>query len=158
MRQLSATALQATLAQRTGEVFLPFLKIEHSSLANTILVVYNTESITRTDGVYQPYPFTIMLPDQNDNGIPMVSVKIDNTDVTTFDGIRVLVGAPKVTMFIALADTPNTIEVGPFVYSLTSMMVDMNSIQGTLGFEDDVFSQNAPGQTYTPTNSRGLFL
>ena len=62
MREVSDTALRAMLAQETAEVFVPLLRIEHDSLSEPIRLAYNTESVTRTDGEYKPYPFKINLP------------------------------------------------------------------------------------------------
>jgi hypothetical protein len=155
-RTVSATALQAMLAQQTSEVFLPFLKIEHPSIT-TIYIVYNTDPITRTEGVYQPYAFHIALPEDVEDKIPQVQVTIDNTDLTINDTIRGLVGVPTITFFVALASSPNTIEAGTYVYSLQSITADANTITGTLGFESDVFAQQVPGITYVPVNSAGLF-
>jgi hypothetical protein len=158
MRQVSATAMQAILAQQTPEVFVPFVKIDHPDFANPIRLAMNTEKITRSDGDYMPYAFQINLPDQRDDQIPQVTMTVDNTDLQVNDAIRTLQGPPTVTMDVAMASTPNTIEVGPFEYSLQSVTADANTIQGTLGFADDVFSQQVPGQNYTPVNSPGLFI
>lgn len=160
MRQVSLTALQAMMAQQTAEVFVPFLKIEHPSFANPIRLVYNTETIPRSDGDYLPYAFQIALPAQMDNSDapPSVTLTVDNVDLEVNDAIRSITGVPKVTLDVALASTPNTPEAGPFVMNLTSATADANTIQGTLGFEADIFAQQVPGQNYLPTSSPGLFM
>ncbi len=157
MRQVSATALQAMLAQDTAEVFVPILRIEHPDLSAPILLAYNTETVHRTDGDYLPYAFQVNLPAQLDEEIPTVQLTVDNTDLAVNDKIRSLVGKPTVTLSVVLASSPNTVEAGPFVMSLQTAQVDANTIQGTLGYEDDVFAQNVPGQNYLPSNSPGLF-
>ena len=63
MREISAAAMQAVLAQRTEEVFVPCLKIDHPSLVTPLRLAMNTETMTRTDGDYQPYAFQINLPE-----------------------------------------------------------------------------------------------
>lgn len=146
------------LAQQTSEVFLPCLQINHPSFVNPIRLVYNTTTVTRADGDYLPYAFQINLPSQHDTGLPQVTLTVDNTDLDVNDAIRTLTGLPSVTMDVVLASSPDTIEVGPFNYSLQGVTANADTIQGTLGFEEDIFAQNVPGQSYLPNNSAGLFL
>jgi len=158
MRAVSAPALQAMLAQDTAEVFIALLRIEHPDLAAPILLAYNTETVSRTDGDYLPYPFRINLPVQAEDQIPTVSLTVDNTDLEVSRQIRLLTGQPSVTLMVVLASSPNTAEAGPFAMVLQNVQVDANTITGTLGQEDDIFAQQVPGQTYTPSNSPGMFL
>lgn len=158
MRQVSPTALQAMLAQDTAEVFVPILRIEHPDLPSQILLAYNTETVTRADGDYLPYAFQVNLPAQLDEEIPTVQLTVDNTDLMVNDKIRSLVGKPTVTLSVVLASSPDTVEAGPFVMSLQTAHADANTIQGALGYEDDVFAQLVPGGNYLPSNSPGLFM
>lgn len=137
---------------------MPCLKIEHPGLPSTIRLVCNTEALVRADGTYQPYAFQVQLPDQREDQTPQVQVTIDNTDLEVIEAIRTLTGTPTVTLDVVLASQPDTIEAGPFICSLQTATVTASTIQGTLGYEDDVFAQLVPGQSYLPSNSPGLFL
>ena len=156
-REVSATALQAVLAPGTAEGFIPCLKIDHPSFAAPYRIAYNTQTVTRADGDYLPFAFQCNLPDQVEDAIPQVKVTIDNTDLEISDAIRTVSGRPSSTMEVGLASAPDTIEAGPFAYSLLDATATADAIEGTLGYEDDVFSQQVPGQNYLPTNSAGLF-
>lgn len=156
MRAVSLPALRAMMAQETDEVFIACLKIEHPDIA-TIRLAYNTEPVVRVDGTYMPYPFQVNLPDQVENQIPQVTVTVDNTDLAVNDAIRTLTGTPKVTFDVVLASSPDSVEAGPFVADLQFATADAQTIQGTLGYEMDIFRQRVPGQSYTPANSPGLF-
>lgn len=158
MREVSAAALQAMLAQQTSEVFVPLLRIEHPDLAEPICLAYNTEQVVRTDGTYQPYAFKINLPKQMEDETPTLTVTIDNTDLVINDKIRTLVGKPAVTFMVVLASSPDTVEAGPFELSLQGADGTPQTVTGTLGYEMDIFSQQVPAQQYVPTNSPGLFL
>jgi len=158
MRQLSQAALQALLAQDTAEVFIPILKITHLDLTAPILLAYNTETVHRADGDYLPYPFQINIPESSDNEAPTVNLTVDNTDLSVNDAIRSLVGMPTVEFSVVLASSPDTVEIGPYEMSLQNAQANAQTITGTLGFEQDLFSQLVPAQTYIPTNSPGLFL
>ena len=157
MREVSLTQLHAMMAQATSEVTLAFLKIEHDDLPDDIRLVMNTDPITRSDGIYQPYHFDAPFPDEAENEVPRTTLTVDNTDLEINDAIRSLAGTPKVTLFAALASSPDTIEAGPWVFDLKGVQADMSAIQGELGMEDDIFGQQFPGQNYTPANSSGLF-
>lgn len=158
MREVSAPALQAMLAQETAEVFVPLLRIEHPDLADPILLAYNTEPVVRSDGTYLPYAFSINLPQQVEDETPTLSVTIDNTDLEVNDKIRSLVGQPQVTFSVVLASSPDTVEAGPFAMSLQQATANAQTITGTLGYELDIFAQQVPAQQYLPTSSPGLFL
>lgn len=158
MREVSATALQAMLAQQSPEVFVPLLRIEHPDLADPILLAYNSETVSRSDGDYLPYAFQINLPKQSEDDAQSLSVTIDNTDLEVNDKIRALVGKPSVTFMVVLASSPNTVEAGPFEMSLQDAQANAQTITGTLGYEDDLFAQGVPGQQYNPDKSPGLFL
>jgi len=158
MREVSQTFLQASLAQNTAEVVLPFVKIEHPSFVDPIRLTFNTESIVRADGEYKPYGFKINLPTQSEDEIPKMQMEVDNTDLEVNDAIRTITGAPTVTFDVALASSPDTAEAGPFVMNLQDARADAQTITGTLGYEMDIFSQQVPAQQYLPTNEPGLFL
>ena len=158
MRQVSQRALQAMLAQETPEVFLCCLTIAHPSLADPLRLVSNTEPLERAAGTYQPYPFKIHLADQRDDEIPQGQVSVDNVDLAVNEQLRTLSGMPTVTLEVVLASQPDTVEAGPFEFNLQSITSTAETIDGTLGFEDDVFAQQVPGQNYLPSNSPGLFL
>ena len=158
MRQVSQRALQAMLAQETPEVFLCCLTINHPSLDPPIRLVCNNEPLVRDAGTFQPYPFRITLPDQRDDQIPQVHVNVDNVDLAVNAQISTLVGMPTCTLEVVLASQPDTVEAGPFEFNLQTATSTADTIDGTLGYEDDVFAQQVPGQNYLPSNSNGLFL
>lgn len=158
MRQVSPRALQAMLAQETPEVFLACLTITHPGLAAPIRLVCNNEPLVRATGTWLPYPFKITLPDQRDDQLPQVRVTVDNVDLSVNEQLRTLVGPPQVTLEVVLASQPDTVEAGPFNFSLQTATSTAETIDGTLGYEDDVFAQQVPGQNYLPSNSAGLYL
>lgn len=157
MHEVSAAALRAMLAQETAEVFLPCLTIAHPDLDAPILLVYNTEILHRTAGDFMPYPFQINLPTQSDEEVGTVTLTADNTDLEVNRKIRALVGQPTVTLEIVLASSPNVVEAGPLMMRLLTITGDASTLRGTLGTENDIFSQLVPGQQYLPPSSPGLF-
>jgi hypothetical protein len=158
MRVVSATALRAMLAQETGEVFLVCLTLNHSSFSSPYLLVNDQKPLTRTAGTFQPFAFEVTLPNEQEDQIPQVSINIDNEDRSILQAVRTI-GAerPTMKMEMVLASSPNTVEAGPFNFSILNIQYDVGSIQGTIGFEDDFLNTAFPAESYTPSNSRGLF-
>jgi hypothetical protein len=153
---MSLNAMRAMFAQETGEVFLVCLTITHPDIT-TQRLVNNTQPVVRAAGTYQPYPMQLKLPDERDDQLPQVDIVIDNVDRAVLEQIRTIKGVPQVTMEVILASSPDTVEAGPFDFSLKTASYDVLAITGTLGYEDDILNQTVPATEYTPTNSPGLF-
>lgn len=152
--------MRAMLAQETGEVFLVCVTINHPSFATPYRQVADQVPLTRSAGVFEPFAFTLSLPNEQDDSPPTTQMQIDNVDSKILQAIRTLpAGArPDIVLEIVLAATPNVVEKGPYNFKFLSVDYDAASINGTLGFEDDILNTAIPGGTYTPTNSRGLFV
>lgn len=155
-RVLSPAAAKAILARETAEVFLCLLEITHPAIA-PVRIVNNTEPVTRRDGVYQPYPFEAVLPDDTDAGTTQVQLRIDNVDREVCRQLRNLSGVPKCTLRVVLADSPERDEVGPFPFAILGIDVDAMQITATIGYEEDFLNQAVPAQNYIPATSPGIF-
>jgi hypothetical protein len=119
------------------------------------------ETGTCTDAqevTFQPFAFDVNLPDERDDQLPQVTMTIDNIDNEILQAIRNIPGQrPETRLEVVLASSPDTVEAGPFNFSILSINYTDANIQGTIGFEDDVLNTAFPADTYTPTNSKGLF-
>jgi Domain of unknown function (DUF1833) len=147
------------LAQETGEVFLFCLTISHPTLAAPYYLVNDYNPLVRTAGTFQPFAFDVSLPNEQEDQLPQVTMTIDNIDNAILQAIRNIPGQrPKVLMEVVLASSPNTVEAGPFNFSILHINYTDASIQGSIGFEDDLLNTAFPADTYTPTNSKGLFV
>ncbi|MEJ7807148.1 MAG: DUF1833 family protein [Telluria sp.] len=156
MRQLSGPAIRAVLSRETESVFVPLLKISHPDI-QTILICGDTAQVVRSDGTYLPFPFEFVLPPDADGELPRAGLRIDNVTKEIVKAIRTLTGRPKVTFLLVLADSPEVVEYGPAEFLLGSAEWDALQIMGTLAYQEDLFLQQIPGQTYTPASSPGLF-
>lgn len=155
-REISQTALRAMFAQETEEVFLICLRISHPDIT-TFRLVNNTEPVVRLDGTYQPYPFEVVLPKDTEGQVPQVNLVVDNVDREVSRQLENLQGRPRVEFEVVLASQPDTIEAGPFDFSLMNATVNAIVISGTLGYEDNILNQAFPAQSYSPINSPGLY-
>jgi hypothetical protein len=156
-RTLSAAAARAILARETAEVFLACLTISGAGL-DTLRAVTDTQPLVRAGGTFHPYPFEAVLPEDTDSASPTVQLRVDNIDRQVTGALRAYEGVPQVTLEIVLASSPDTVEMGPFEFSLLAVDYDALLITATLGYEEDFLNQAVPAQSYTPTSSPGLFV
>ena len=153
---ISLTALQAALAQETGEVFTTCLTITHPSLTSPLLVCDDTANLGRAGGTFLAFPFTVSLPAQQDDKPPVVKLSIDNVDRTVNDILRGFTSPATVTMEVVLASSPNVIEAGPFALTLRVARTDRAKIECDLTFED-FLNEPFPRGTFNPTDFSALF-
>lgn len=155
-RVLSTAAKQAIFAQQTHEVFLMILTIEHDDLGGPIRVVNNRDNITSGGDVYTAYPFAFALPDEDEETLSQVELVITNVDRLLVDSVRSIATPLTVTLEVILADTPDTIEAGPFIMSMSEVRYDALKLSGTCNFQD-LLNEPYPEGSYTPSTYPGLF-
>lgn len=159
-RTLSPAAAQAILARETAVVFLSAMRITHPDLVEPIRIVNNTEPVQRAEGQYVPWSFEALLPDDTEQAINAhVDVTIDNVDRRVSRIVRSLSGVrPQVSIEIIIADQPDVVERGPFDFSVLSVDTDVMTLRLSLGHEEDILNQAVPAQSYSPTNSPGMYI
>jgi hypothetical protein len=153
---VSSRARKALFAQETDEVFLPLLTITHASLTTPIRVVHNPQNITSRGNLFVGYPFDMELPPADPDQPPRLRLTIDNIDRDIVASLRTLSTPPGVTLEVVLAATPDTVEAGPYVMTLTGVDYDALTITGDLAAED-VLAEPYPGDAFTPAKFPGLF-
>ena len=156
MRTTSSALRVAVTAQQTGEVFLVLLEIDHADMAAPIRVVNDQIGVMSGGVLYSPFPFQVQLPDELGDNMPYVTLRIDNVDRQIVTAIRQLTSAPTVDISVVLASDPDTVEAGPFSFSITQVSYDASAVSATLSYED-VLKEPIPGDRFTPTNTPGVF-
>ncbi|MEY2653819.1 MAG: hypothetical protein RLZZ524_847 [Pseudomonadota bacterium] len=156
MRTLSTTATAAILGAQTGEVFVVLLALAHAQLAATVRVTSDAIATVSNGDTYNPFPFTVALPGERGDRLAGAQLIIDNVDRSIVTALRQIGSAPTVTISVVLASSPDTIEAGPFVYTLKNASYDALTVQGDLAFED-ILNEAFPGHSFVPTSHPGLF-
>jgi hypothetical protein len=156
-RMLSTAAAAAALARETAEVFVTCLRITGSGLT-TLRIANDSVAVVRTAGTYQPCAFEAVLPEDGADWNGTISVRIDNVDRTIGRLIRNYEGIATCRLEVVLASSPNTVELGPFDFSVLSADLDETAVVLTLGYAEGFLDQAVPAQAYTPSNSPGLFV
>ena len=145
------------MVQETAEVFLYFLAISHPTLPDVLRFVNNMENITSGGYEYFGCPFKIALPDERDDGVPpQVQLEVDNVHREIVIALRTITSAPRIDLSVALAATPDTLEVGPIPFILRNATYDATTVRGTLWL-DDILGEPFPAGTMDPPRFPGLF-
>lgn len=156
MRSMSAAAKAAIFSQETDKVFLPLLEISHPTLEDPLRFVNNTENVTSNGDEYIAFHFDVDLPGEQDDQLPRVTLTIDNIDRAITQTIRSLTTPPTIRLWICLADTPDTIEAGPFEFELAAAEGNALTVSGELAYEP-ILNQRFPSGIFNPGNCPGLF-
>jgi hypothetical protein len=155
-RTVSAVARAALNAPQTDQVFLALLTIAHANLPTPIRVVNDMVNLTSRGDEYIAYPFNIDLPGESEDELPRVRLTIDNVDRQLVEAVRTLTTPPTITLEVVLASSPDTVEAGPFPFTLRSAEYDAFVVTGDLAFED-VLNEGFPAHSFTPNAFTGLF-
>jgi len=155
-RSISIVARRAINAQETGEVFLEILSLEHPEFDSPVCVVNNTEPITSNGITYNPFPFQIDLPREEEGQISKATLKIDAIDRSLIEKIRTIDTPMDATLSVLLASQPDTIEAGPFNFKVKNVTYNATVISGDLIYED-VLKLRYPKNVFDPYDFPGLF-
>lgn len=155
MRSLTAAAKNAIFASQSSSAFLILLTIDHDDLATPIRVTSDAVDTVSNGDTYSPFPFLISLPNETDDELARVKLTIDAIDRSIIETIRSLSSAPTVEMNVVLSDDTDTVEAGPFNFTLRNVEYDALAVTGDLQFED-ILNQQWPADSFDPVNYPGL--
>ena len=156
-RSLSAAARRAIFAPQTGEVFAILLTLSHPSWSTQIRVNPSGADLVSGGETYQQFPFEFSLPADVGDAAPTVQLRICNIDRSIVQSVRSVTGDRiTVTASIVLASSPDTVEAGPFTFTLRDVSYDAMVVEGTLAWED-VLNEPYPGDAITPNTLPGIF-
>jgi len=156
-RILSPAAAASALAPQTAEVWVTCLTISGAGL-DTIRICNDSVPAVRAGGTFQPYAFEAELPEDTEDWNGTIPVRIDNVDRAVSRKVRAYAGIPSCRLEVVLASSPNTVEMGPFDFSVLTADSDETTLVLSLGYAEGFLDQAVPAQTYTPSTSPGLFV
>jgi hypothetical protein len=137
-------------------VFLDLVTIEHESLAAPIRLVSNNEDCVSRGETFSACAFGIDMPDEISDKLPRASIWIANADRAYSEAIRSITTPATLTYEIVLAESPDEVEAGPFVFRVEQVDIDANYIQARLSFED-ILNEMIPAERITPSTFPGVF-
>ena len=157
MRVLTPEAAAATLTRDTDQSFLALMQISGPGL-ETFRGVHNVESITRNGQVYRPWSFDGPPPEDGAQQSSHTTLRVDNIDAEVTERLRTYADVPRCELVWVMSSQPNQAVYGPFEFVILSAGAGELTIDLQLGYEEDILNQAFPGQTYTPTNSPGMYV
>ena len=89
-RQLPSKIVEAMTKPQTNLLLLALLKIKHAG--EELRFVNNSQAVSRTDGIWQPFPFSVSLPADGNNQVPTLSVNIISVSLEVSAFARKAVG------------------------------------------------------------------
>lgn len=153
---LSTAGKASIFAASTAEVWLHLLTIDHADLASPIRLVDNTESIVSRGDSYLPFAFRPQIPAEVDGQLPKIELLIDGVDQTIITALEALQTPPTITLEVVMAGTPDTVERGPWYFTLRSIDYNTLTIRSELTYEA-LTAEPFPYRRFTPTDCPGLF-
>ena len=114
---------------QTDLLLLELLKIKHAG--EELRFVNNSQSVSRTDGIWRPFPFSVSLPTDGNNQVPTLSVNIINVSLEVSAFARKAVGGEdlmKAYLFIVDFDEPNANLLIHENYDILNIQYDINSL------------------------------
>lgn len=133
---------------------LPILSLLEADIDGTLYHYVNdnqaiTSDVSGTSEVYQQAAFELSLPDDTEEGTPTAKLDFDAGDITFVRLLRQASKRIKLTMWLVLADEPNTVEYGPAEYESVDFDVSETSVSVSLEAEP-ILDVQIPGLRYTP--------
>ncbi|UWQ77396.1 DUF1833 domain-containing protein [Leisingera sp. M658] len=156
MRITSPRFIQAANAQESGEVFLPLVTLSHPDWAVPERLVRDLNPIMHGGEVFTPAAFDISLPDDVEEGTPVMTWSVDNTDLRLVGLLRGVRNKVLVEVVYVLASQPDIIEVGPFETEMVGADYDAEQLGGNLTVEP-ILDEQFGYLHMTPATTPGLF-
>ena len=157
MRTFTAAFKRAMFAPQTGDAVLHLLTITHPSVGVPLRFVNNMVDIVSRGSTYLATAFQLTLPDEREDQIPRVGLSIDNVHQTLVATVRTITTPPLVVLEVVLGSAPDTVETGPFNFTLRNVDYVAASLAGELAFEDFI-NETYPSASFSPGAFPGLFM
>lgn len=153
-RPLSAPAIDALLAQSTGQAFVLLVTFTHA--VETFRCCMNTEMITSRGQQFTPTFFQFRLPETSDKAPQGCEISVDNVDQRMVDILRRITTPIKVLIELVLASQPDVVELAIGDLVLREVSWNIHQISGKLMVED-MLNSAFPGHIYEPRTFQGIF-
>lgn len=166
-RQLSASTLASMYDEETGDGPIMLLTIDHEGLPAPILISSDaTQRVRETDRevIYGTvsrgeeflfFPFEMVLPSDEEGGVPNVRLSIDNLTAEITDAVRELTSPPVILFEVVMMADPDVVEMSLPDFLLTDVEWTRERITATVSM--DMLLTERMGYTYRPTTHPGVF-
>ena len=125
----------------TGSVvaFLTCVVIESDELASPLYFIQNNVDVVSSayngSQTYLAANFKVTLPNQEESTVQDSSISISGVNRQVIEAVRSITTAPTVRTFVIREDTPDDIELGPFIFKLRNISYNKDTVSGSLLYE-----------------------
>ena len=157
-RSLPTVVVNAVYARSTSIPFFVLLEATHSSFA-TIRIVNNPVAITSNGDTYQPFPFAVILPPDQEDLTPQAEINIYDAEREIIDNLRAVAGNRErieISLYVIANNDPDTILASVSGLEVTNASYRAGALQITAEIES-FLSEGFPVATFNPGNFPGLF-
>ncbi|APZ53750.1 DUF1833 family protein [Salipiger abyssi] len=155
-REISDRLLAATYGQESAEILVPIVRLTHGAWEQPVRLVRDTRALTHAGEIYEPFPFDISLPDDEDEGFPVLRWSAQNVTRELIGQFRAITGEILGTVAWVLVATPDIVEAGPFEVQITGIEYDAQRISGVMTIEP-ILDEQFGYLEMTPGNAPALF-
>lgn len=156
-KKISDIATEAMTAPETAAVFLTLLTIFVDGVPVLRLVDDKQELISGGE-TFIPCSFSVVLPEQSDEGSKSCKLQIDNTDIAIFKTIKTAAGKEiGAEISIVMSTTPDVFEQGPLSFVLRNVTANEQTVSGEL-YDKYMQDRKFTAMTYSPDAFPGMFF
>jgi hypothetical protein len=149
---LNQRAIQAT----STDVVFHYLLTIRTANNPPLYLVNNSEPVVSRGITYLPYPFALILPQDDAETLPVVSLEIANIAAEIVEAIRGQGTPPELKVEMVSSAFPDTVEVMLDYLRLRVANYDAVAVTGQLE-SINVLNVRFPKGAYTPVEFPGLF-
>lgn len=155
--------LAAMHARETDACVLDLLTIESPELDAPLRLVNNPSALVSRGQTFEPWAFQIPAPGEREDRLPSVTLIMDA--IYDPDGPMTLgavgtintINTGTATLEWVLFSAPDSVEYGPFTFTIIKSSFDAQQIAVELAYED-LLNAAHPGFFFTPSNFPALFV
>lgn len=134
-----------------------FVLLTITPVGNPVIrFVNNTEKVISRGQEFIPYPFDIVLPQDDGETLPRVTIRIDNLSGEILTAIRKQEQAPAVKLEVVTSAYPDIVEKSLDFLSLRSVSYDSLVVEGSLEVTN-ILNMKFPKSRYLAVEFPALF-
>jgi hypothetical protein len=158
-RTVATTVIAAFNAQTTTQAFYALLEITHPSWAGPVRLVNNTEDVVSNALTFTAFPFSVVLPTDDEGSAPRLRVSVANTTRIIVAEMRAVAGSrTRVTASLSIVSTIDADTAIADFPDFDLVNVSYNADVMTFDLVVDPFMTEAfPALSFAPSLTPGIF-
>lgn len=156
VRPVSQNLLEAFYAQESSQLLVILMQMSYEDWESDVFIVRDSKPLTSGGIPHVAFPFQVSLPDDTDEGMPVLKFRAQNVSREIIGKFRSVVGDVNCTVTWVLRSTPDVVEAGPFEVVLRGIEYDAQTINGVLAL-DPILEEPFGYLRMTPGNTPAIF-